>query len=634
MNEPPNVDVLRELVAKVGRRERVADAVGQLHRIAFPAGLLLLAASVVGIRATSLSPWWAMASVLPVVGVIAWASGRPRDWRGDARRLDAHYGLHDQIGNALEFAAEPKPVDPATAAWMQAAVASACEASTDLDARPVVRLNLPRVNLRDFASGLALALAFLVPMPAPRTEPAPTAPPPLVESQADERPAPVRLPFSAPLRRDLGALSTGEGDVALVASNMLGVLAKLERGELDRTAALERLAELEQQLLAAEAAFEASVDEDPALLAEAVRQVAEAFTEHATTERAGEALARLGGEEATERLDEAFADSEADAAAAKAMDRALTDAERRLAAARRGAEDTRAQLEQAERRLRREENQQAEDQAAQERRLKRQRDRLDALRRQHEREQAAARELERLRRLARNARSSTKGNRSPSKRRQAQRDLSRGLGDAARKARQARRLSSGRDAMEQAKTLVRRAGQQNDNNRRRDRQRQRFARAAKGKKKGERGEPTMFIEGDVGDDDRGDPSVLLEEDSSAPPGGEGESLGDGDLESERASSVPSHGIGEGSDNRLGDATGKQFRARDHQATPHEGRGATRAEVIADASQQGFATEAYRRVYTDYRAFAQSAIDDETLPAAKRRQVRRYFQMIQPRDENP
>ena len=62
----------------------------------------------------------------------------------------------------------------------------------------------------------------------------------------------------------------------------------------------------------------------------------------------------------------------------------------------------------------------------------------------------------------------------------------------------------------------------------------------------------------------------------------------------------------------------------------KGRGATRAETIRDASQQGFASETYKDVYQDYRAFAQSAIDNEALPAAKRRRVKRYYQLIQPR----
>ena len=66
----------------------------------------------------------------------------------------------------------------------------------------------------------------------------------------------------------------------------------------------------------------------------------------------------------------------------------------------------------------------------------------------------------------------------------------------------------------------------------------------------------------------------------------------------------------------------------------EGAGRTRAEVIYDATQRGFATGAYDTVFTDYRAFAQSALQDETLPAAAREAARRYFRLIQPRAMTP
>ena len=60
------------------------------------------------------------------------------------------------------------------------------------------------------------------------------------------------------------------------------------------------------------------------------------------------------------------------------------------------------------------------------------------------------------------------------------------------------------------------------------------------------------------------------------------------------------------------------------------RGATRAETIRTASQEGFADANYRDVYQDYKSFAQSSLDSEAMPAPQRRRVKRYFQMIQPR----
>ena len=55
-----------------------------------------------------------------------------------------------------------------------------------------------------------------------------------------------------------------------------------------------------------------------------------------------------------------------------------------------------------------------------------------------------------------------------------------------------------------------------------------------------------------------------------------------------------------------------------------------AETIRTASQEGFANARYRDVFTDYKSFAQSSIDNESIPAPQRRRIKRYFQMIQPR----
>ena len=61
-----------------------------------------------------------------------------------------------------------------------------------------------------------------------------------------------------------------------------------------------------------------------------------------------------------------------------------------------------------------------------------------------------------------------------------------------------------------------------------------------------------------------------------------------------------------------------------------GRGVSKAEILKDASQHGFATEPYRKTFEKYRDHAQSALDSDAFPAAQRRLVKRYYQMIQGR----
>ena len=57
---------------------------------------------------------------------------------------------------------------------------------------------------------------------------------------------------------------------------------------------------------------------------------------------------------------------------------------------------------------------------------------------------------------------------------------------------------------------------------------------------------------------------------------------------------------------------------------HAGAGKERVQKA-----QGTAREV--DVYEDYRGFAQNAMDRENLPPPQRRRIKRYFQMIQPRD---
>jgi len=64
----------------------------------------------------------------------------------------------------------------------------------------------------------------------------------------------------------------------------------------------------------------------------------------------------------------------------------------------------------------------------------------------------------------------------------------------------------------------------------------------------------------------------------------------------------------------------------------QGKGPTRSQVILDAADRGFRTAPYQKVYADYREHAESVIERDQVPAGQRFYVRRYFQLIRPRDE--
>jgi hypothetical protein len=61
------------------------------------------------------------------------------------------------------------------------------------------------------------------------------------------------------------------------------------------------------------------------------------------------------------------------------------------------------------------------------------------------------------------------------------------------------------------------------------------------------------------------------------------------------------------------------------------QGHSNAEVIHSAGQRGFSSQPYRQVYKKYQTVAEGQIDKEKIPDGMRFYVRRYFQLIRPRN---
>ena len=63
-----------------------------------------------------------------------------------------------------------------------------------------------------------------------------------------------------------------------------------------------------------------------------------------------------------------------------------------------------------------------------------------------------------------------------------------------------------------------------------------------------------------------------------------------------------------------------------------GQGGSRSEVILGAAERGFASKGYTKVYREYHTVAEEALNKDEIPGGYRFYVRRYFQLIRPRDE--
>jgi hypothetical protein len=62
-----------------------------------------------------------------------------------------------------------------------------------------------------------------------------------------------------------------------------------------------------------------------------------------------------------------------------------------------------------------------------------------------------------------------------------------------------------------------------------------------------------------------------------------------------------------------------------------GQGGSRSEVIQGAAERGFASRGYQKVYREYHTVAEEALNKDEIPGGYRFYVRRYFQLIRPRD---
>jgi hypothetical protein len=92
------------------------------------------------------------------------------------------------------------------------------------------------------------------------------------------------------------------------------------------------------------------------------------------------------------------------------------------------------------------------------------------------------------------------------------------------------------------------------------------------------------------------------------------------------------GIGNQHDpDMLGDATRLNGRRVDTRVQGKEGAGPSRSETILGSAEKGFSSQSYRRVYGDYTSVVEETMSKERVPPGYRFYVKRYFQLIRPRE---
>jgi hypothetical protein len=115
--------------------------------------------------------------------------------------------------------------------------------------------------------------------------------------------------------------------------------------------------------------------------------------------------------------------------------------------------------------------------------------------------------------------------------------------------------------------------------------------------------------------------------------GQGHGQGTGQNGGDGHGTPQPNGWGTGHDEHMqGAATSARGGTQDTQVEGQDtGQGASRSEVIQGAAERGFASRGYTKVYREYHAVAEEALVKDEIPGGYRFYVRRYFQLIRPRE---
>jgi hypothetical protein len=548
--------------------------------------------------------------------LLAWLKAPPR-WAG-ALLLDRHHGLSGRLSTALELS---EVEERSSLAGL--AIQDGIGVAEQLYPRRAVPIPVPREL---WVSAALLVLVFgisLVELRTVRVLPPAAHFEPLVLSGDD-------LELFGAMADELGKKS--EDPAALAAIRRFNTLIEdIAARRLDRKDALSRLAELESEL-------GQSLDADQEARKLGLDGLARELSRSGLTKPAAQAL-----EEA--RLKDA--------------EKALRELSERLK--RKDKVPTRAELDRLRQALERAGNVSVERQTAlEQRRRELEEERKSLLKKHKGDEKALARDAKaqengrKLERLQRDKQRADKAQRGLS-------DLDRELAEAARALKQEMKQQSAENLDQAAENMnqmakkqmseqekrellqrlrdlrevVRRQGQGGSD---RNRQMQRFSERARGKRQGEgQGQPKPGQgqkPGQSPGNQRGknvgvellEVPQMVEVPGGQGPGRPGDDSGGGDRQAGTAA-----GSGHDAATR-GESTKPVGATQDVAAAGIDtGQGTASAEVIYGAAERGFVGKGYKEVFDQYEGVAEEALEHDTIPPGYRFYVRRYFQLIRPRD---
>ncbi|HEY3496069.1 MAG TPA: hypothetical protein VGK73_15330 [Polyangiaceae bacterium] len=555
-----------------------------------------------------------------VLGIALAAALRRRPRLAGAIELDRHHGLGGRIANALAFSAlSPGERTP----LMELAVADAAASARSLDPRRAVPISLPRETALVALLCAGLAALALFEVRTLRILPPPPAPPPMLMTADDVE-----------LFKDVGEeLSKAARDpaqkIAVARYNQL--VEDIAQHRVDRHEVFRRLAEIERDL-------GRDLEADQQALDEGLEGIARELAGSPLARKAAEALAdkRLAdAEKALRELAEKLKSQKGKPSQAelerlrKALERASQESQGRLTA----IEQRRRELQAERESLLKKKREQADAGPSVDKKLEENQRKLEHLDRQKNQAERSASQMSELdKELAKAAEDLRKEMGDAAK------DLEKGAENVNRMARQKLDEEQKRELLRRLREMREVLRQQSQGGDGRNARLERFGDRARGQQRPGGGKDGKQGQSGQGQG-QGKPQLRLGrggteielpgQGQSASPGGQAKG---GDQQG--AGNEPGSGIGNSHDPNL---AGKQTKlpgagTQDVSAAGIDsGEGTASAEVIYGAAERGFRGRGYQDIYTEYETVAERVLEKDEIPSGYRFYVRRYFQLIRPRE---
>lgn len=632
--------LLDRLVDRVARRIRIDRALerGITGAVVYLLGLMvvLVLAKTGWVGATTATGWALGLLVVPVAAAL-WGWLRPVNRIALAQRLDRAHGLHDRLSTALALVEAGED-----SSWARAQIADAMAHADAVEPKRAAPFERP-TDLALFAALVVAVGLVAVLRPPSHVHPLPPAPQIQHDPVLDQATIAMERDRLEQMRDDLAELDDPEAEELLAEIDEL--LEQVENREISEKEFLERIEQIEDEF------FNEKREEASKELADKLKEAAEKLEaeakedleKHEELKEAVDALKKKDLDKAADSLEKLAEKLNSDKLSDKEREE-LADLLEKFAKHIDPDDPEIQKLIDKHEDLVRELAKKFENSGLEsdKKRLERAKKELDKLKQDQKKkgQGQASRQLKQLRRKTEEmAEKLRKQNQQPQaggqKPDQPKPDYQNEAGRAAKKAaeqmrEQAKQKKSddvkrmAKKQLEEMKETMRRSGGQSgqggeseqDESQRAEDMRD-FLKRARGDKSGQQ----------QGGEQGEQQGKMAQGGQSGKPG-EGQKGQGRKTKQPTGADAPGQGAG---DRELGEETALDSKRKDTKVDGRDAGGKSKSQIIKAASEEGFATTEYKDVYVDYTSVAEEVMDREKVPAGYRYYIKRYFELIKPRD---